>query len=120
MAFGCPVVWLSNLQTEIALSAMEAEYVAFSMACKGLIPVICVIQELSKAVGLGENFITNLHIKIHEENVGALTLAKLEPGRMTPWSNHYAIKYNWFCEFISLSENWVEVVKVTSLGEFSP
>ncbi|KAL7477336.1 hypothetical protein ACHAW6_003141, partial [Cyclotella cf. meneghiniana] len=75
MAFGCPVVWCFNLQTEIAVSTMEAKYVAFSTACKDLIPVVTVIRDLSNAVGLEDDFVTNLHIKIHEDNVGALTLA---------------------------------------------
>lgn len=29
---GCPVTWVSKLQTEIALSTMEAEYIALSQA----------------------------------------------------------------------------------------
>ena len=123
MSFGCPVVWHSDLQMEIAVSTMEAEYVEFSTACKDLIPVVTVILELSKAIGLGDDFITNLHIKIHDDNVGAVTLAKLEPGRMMPCSKYYAIKYHWFCGFISLPENWVEVVKVdcrNQLGISSP
>ena len=88
------MVWRSYLQTEIALSTMEAEYVAFSTACKDLIPVVAVICELSKAVGLGDDFITNRYIKIHEDNAGALTPGKLESGRMTPCSKHHAIKYH--------------------------
>jgi hypothetical protein len=65
---------------------MEAEYVTFSTACKDLIPIVGVIRELSKAVGLRDDFMSNLHIKIHEDNMGAMTLAKLEPGQMTPRS----------------------------------
>eukprot|EP00804_Cyclotella_cryptica_P018714 CCRYP_007209-RC/>CCRYP_007209-RC protein AED:0.30 eAED:0.29 QI:0/0/0/1/0/0/2/0/483 len=71
LAFGCPVLWKSRLQTEIALSTM---------------------------------------IKIHEDNVGALTLAGLEPRRMTPRSKHYAIKYHWFCEHVAARR--VQLVKV--------
>ena len=78
LAFGCPVVWRSNLQSEIALSTMEAEYIAFSTACKDLIPVVGIIRELSKTVDLNDGFVANLHIKIHEDNVGALTLAKMD------------------------------------------
>eukprot|EP00804_Cyclotella_cryptica_P019462 CCRYP_006640-RC/>CCRYP_006640-RC protein AED:0.46 eAED:0.41 QI:0/-1/0/1/-1/0/1/0/84 len=37
LAFGCPVLWRSRLQTEIALSTMEAEYVALSTMCKDLL-----------------------------------------------------------------------------------
>jgi hypothetical protein len=96
---------------------MEAEYIAFSTACKDLIPVVGIIRELSKTVGLNDGFVVNLHIKIHEDNVGALTLAKMEPGRMTPRSKHYAIKYHWFREFISKPENKVTVVKVDSKNQ---
>jgi hypothetical protein len=42
-----------------------------------------------------------MHRKVHEDNVGALALRKLEPRRMTPCSKHYAIKYHWFREHIS-------------------
>ncbi|KAL7529438.1 LOW QUALITY PROTEIN: hypothetical protein ACHAXR_002968 [Thalassiosira sp. AJA248-18] len=37
---GCPVVWVSRLQTEIVLSTMEAEYVALSSSCKDLFPIM--------------------------------------------------------------------------------
>eukprot|EP00956_Cyclotella_meneghiniana_P006977 scaffold9391_cov39-Cyclotella_meneghiniana.AAC.10 len=79
LAFGCPVLWKSKLQTEIALSTMEAEYVAMSQACKDLFPVVDLIRDLSKTVGLPSDFKAKLHIKIHEDNVGALTQGKLEP-----------------------------------------
>ena len=56
--------------------------------------------------------ITRMHVKIHEDNVGALTLGKLEPKRMTPRSKHYAIKYHWFREHIGPRN--IELVKVAS------
>ena len=31
---GCPMTWVSKLQTEIALSTLEAEYIALSTACE--------------------------------------------------------------------------------------
>jgi hypothetical protein len=42
----------------------------------------------------------DMHIKIHEDNFGALALGKLEPRRITPRSKHYAIKYHRFREHI--------------------
>eukprot|EP00956_Cyclotella_meneghiniana_P031963 scaffold85834_cov44-Cyclotella_meneghiniana.AAC.4 len=107
LAFGCPVLWKSKLQTEIALSTMEAEYVAMSQACKDLFPVVNLIRDLSKTVGLPSDFKAKLHIKIHEDNVGALTLGKLEPQRMTPRSKHYAIKYHWFREKVADPSNCI-------------
>jgi hypothetical protein len=96
----CPVLWKSKLQTEIALSTMEAEYVALSASCKELFPLIDLTTELTSTIGLKLNTTTDMHIKIHEDNVGALILGKLEPRRMTPRSKHYAIKYHWFREHI--------------------
>ena len=37
---GCPVQWCSKLQTEIALSTAEAEYIALSQATREIIPFI--------------------------------------------------------------------------------
>jgi hypothetical protein len=90
----CPVIWKSKLQTEITLSTMEAKYVALSTSCKDLFPLLDLIRELVTACGLPVKKNTNLHVKVHEDNIGALTLGRLEPSRMTPRSKHYAIKYH--------------------------
>ena len=100
MAFGCPVLWIFWLQSEIALSTMEAEYVALSTACKDLFPIVDMVKELAGSVRIEVKSVAKMHINIHEDNVGALTLAKLEPARMTPRTKHYAIKYHWFCEHV--------------------
>ena len=117
LAFGCPVLWRSKLQTEIALSTMEAEYVALSTACKDLMPIMALVRELRRAVGLPDSFEANLHCKIHEDNVGALTLANLEPRRMTPRSKHYAIKYHWFREKVHDKSNRITIVKIDTKNQ---
>jgi hypothetical protein len=108
----CPVLWKSKLQTKIALSTMEAEYVALSQSCKDLFPLLDQIYELADAVGLPIDKTTSLHVKVHEDNVGALTLGKLEPRRMTPRCKHYAIKYHWFREH--LGPRNIELVKIAT------
>ena len=35
----CPVHWVSKVQTEIAVSTMEAEYIALTTAMQDLIPL---------------------------------------------------------------------------------
>jgi hypothetical protein len=67
-----------------------------STACKDLLPLVALIRELSNAVGLDASFVSSIHCIVYEDNVGALTLGRLEPRRMTPRSKHYAIKYHWF------------------------
>ena len=97
---GCPVLWVSKLQTEIALSTMESEYVALSTACKDLFPIMDLVKEIGIFFDLPVKDKARFHVRIHEDNVGALTLGKLDPRRMTPRSKHYAIKYHWFREQI--------------------
>jgi hypothetical protein len=84
------------MQTEIALSTMEAEYIALSTSCRNFFPLIDITNELCTAFQVEMQTKTQMHIKIHEDNIGALTLGKLKPQRITPRSKHYAIKYHWF------------------------
>ena len=91
---------------------MEADYVALSTSCKDLFPSVDMIRELCSAVGLDVNAVANRHIKIHEDNVGALTLAGLEPQHMTPRSKHHAIKYHWFWEHVHACR--VQLLKIES------
>ena len=91
----CPILWTIKLQTEIALSTMEAEYVALSTAGKDLFPIMDILKEFCNTLGLQTPSQGNLH----EVNLGALTI-QLEPRRMPPRSKHYAVKYHWFREHI--------------------
>ena len=64
----CPVMWHSKLQTEIALSTMEAEYVALSTSCKELFPIIDIVKELGEAMNFPLEQETSMHIIIHKDN----------------------------------------------------
>jgi hypothetical protein len=75
---------------------MEAEYVVLSSLSRDLFPLINVTKKICSAFLLNLPDKTNMHITIHEDNVGTLILGQLEPQRMTPRSKHYAVKYNWF------------------------
>ena len=44
---GCPVLWSSRLQTEIALSTKEAKYIALSSAVRDVIPFMFLMKEIS-------------------------------------------------------------------------
>ena len=43
----CPIVWCSKLQTEIALSTAEAEYIALSHALQEAIPLQSLTKEIN-------------------------------------------------------------------------
>jgi Reverse transcriptase (RNA-dependent DNA polymerase) len=107
---GCPIIWASKLQSDIALSTMEAEYNALSMALKELLPLKRLVETVAGAVQIPLHPTTAMRVTVWEDNTGALTLANLEPGRMTPRSKHYGVKYHWFREH--LKPNCIEVVKI--------
>eukprot|EP00956_Cyclotella_meneghiniana_P010930 scaffold15299_cov23-Cyclotella_meneghiniana.AAC.1 len=80
---------------------------------------MALVRELRRSVGLPDEFDANLHCKVqvHEDNVGALTLANLEPQRMTPRSKHYAIKYHWFREHVYDKSNRIVIVKIDTKNQ---
>jgi hypothetical protein len=106
----CPLVWKSQLMPDISLSTMEAEYSALSVAMKAVLPLQRLINGLAGGIGLISERLTSYKTTVHEDNAGAWTLANMDPGRMTPRSKHYAIKYHWFREH--LKPNQVEVHKI--------
>ncbi len=87
----CPVFLQSKLQTETALSTMEAKIIALSVCCRELFRIIDMVHSLAEATNLPiEN--TTMNVSIHEDNSGALVLAKTLPPQFTPRSKYYAIK----------------------------
>jgi hypothetical protein len=63
----CPVFWQLKLQTETALSMMEAEMFALSACCRELFPTIDMVRWLAEATNLPiEN--TTMNVSVHEDN----------------------------------------------------
>jgi hypothetical protein len=58
----CPVSWKSKLQTEIALSTMEAEYVTLSTSCHDLFPLIDITNKFCTALQFKMQAETHMHI----------------------------------------------------------
>jgi hypothetical protein len=108
MLANCPLSWVSKMQTEIAVSTMEAEYIALSQAMRDLIPLRELVKEVARSLGKDRNFITRTYSKVFEDNNGALTLANVP--RMTPRSKHIAVKYHFFRSHVQRGE--IKVVKV--------
>ena len=90
---GCPVIWKSKLQSLIALSTMEAEYISLSMCMRDLIPLRRVLQDLCEVFDLGQAGVM-AHSTVFEDNSAALTLANSP--QMTPRSKHIALRYHFF------------------------
>ena len=116
----CEVQWISKpkLQTETALSTMEAEINALAHSCQELFPIIDIVKSVGKVVGLqiGE---TAIKVSIHEDNAGALVLAKALPPQSTQRSKYYAGKTTWFRKEINKQKLvLLKIDTVKQLGDF--
>ena len=94
---GCPLLWASKLQTEIALSTTEAEYIALSQSMRDLLPTRELIHEVVPYFGIALEAVTT-HSTVFEDNQGAIALANAP--KMTPRSKHIGIKYHFFREHV--------------------
>jgi hypothetical protein len=93
---GCSVIWCSKLQPCIATSTMESEYTALSMSLRAAIPLLEVTAAINKGLDFTATRLLTFKATVHEDNMGALRLAQLEPGQHTPRSKFYALKLHWF------------------------
>lgn len=109
MFMGCPLLWASKLQTQIALSTMEAEYIALSTAMRELIAIREVLKEIRTLVFGILNPLSNSPAysmtaktfvpivpssQIYEDNEACLKFATLP--KMSPRTKHIAIPYHFF------------------------
>jgi hypothetical protein len=78
-----PVIWSSKMQTEIALSTCEAEYIALSTAMKVLLPLRELFKSLSEALKISRDEVAKV-FAVWEDNDAALKLATSQFPNMTP------------------------------------
>ncbi len=67
----------------MAQSTMEAEVIALAASCRDLFLIIDMVESVTCSVNLpiGE---TTMQLSVHEDNSGALVLAKTLPPHFTP------------------------------------
>jgi len=99
---GCPIHWASKLQSEIALSTTESEYIALSMATRELLPLQRLVSEIHHsfiATPLESVFsITRTsNIKasqVFEDNSSCIILAYSDGTK--PRTKHLSLKWHHF------------------------
>ena len=91
---GCPIIFASRLESQVALSTTEAEYIALSMSLRDAIPAMQLVAEVrSKGfpVLCTEPYV---YCKVFEDNSGALELARLPKFR--PRTKHLCVSLHHF------------------------
>jgi hypothetical protein len=110
----CPNHWVSKLQSEIALSSMESEYNTLSMAAYELLPIWCLLIELSQHINLhvplSEKFNTThtTHLapyQIFEDDQACTALGTQNHNKI--WTKHIAIKWHHFKDQIKHGLKWI-------------
>jgi hypothetical protein len=99
---GCPIYWQSKLQTEIALSTAEAEYIALSKALWETLPMTSLMKEINVIFPLylpSPRFV----IKVREDNQSCIAMA--QNPKFSPQIKHIAIKYHHFCKHVITQSN---------------
>ena len=107
---GCPIIWASKLQTEIALSSTESEYVALSQSMREVLPMMNMIRELAENRFHFNTTTPRVLCKAFQDNSGALEMAMVH--KMRPRTKHMNIKYHHFREAVTNGE--VTMVSVSS------
>jgi hypothetical protein len=115
MLANCPLVWASKLQSTIALSTQNAEYVALSQSLRELVSIRELLLDLVGTLGIGTDIQFSTKSKAFEDNAAALQFART--GKLTLQNKHIATKYHWFRSHIRHDynlEGWLEIEKVES------
>ena len=118
---GCPIHWVSKLQSEIALSTTKAEYITLSMCMQDLIPMRTLLSKISSSfhiAGLKNGLINDgpVHAFTHmfksvvfEDNMGCLEIAS-KPEQFHPHTKHIGIKWHHFHD--QVANGHVEIQKI--------
>ena len=115
---GCYIISKSGLQSSIAQSTGESEYIALSQSLRSLLPIQATLSEIIESLNIPSRFKSNFpsNVKsnfstfVHEDNNSALMLATEQ--RITPRTKHYAVKLHWFWSIINDPNNFISVVKI--------
>eukprot|EP00978_Attheya_sp_CCMP212_P036771 scaffold169289_cov53-Attheya_sp.AAC.4 len=109
MYTGCPVLWVSKIQTEIALSTVEAKYIALSQTMREVLPFMNLLKEL--AVIFDIYFPEpKVHCKVYEDNNGCIAVA--QSTKFTSHTKHIAIKYHHFGTFVTGPQKCLEILPI--------
>ena len=107
---GVPIFWSSKLQSEIALSTLEAEYIALSQGMRELVSARSMVLELAMKMNLDLKGVSTVS-KAWEDNVGTQNLANSKGPLMTSRTKHIGIKYHWFRSKIGTE---IEILRVST------
>jgi hypothetical protein len=112
-----PIYWKSTLQTEVALSSTEAEYIALAHVMREILPVRRLLLELGAHSFLTTNpFITRINLlngsndatRIHEDNASCIVMATSKT--YSSRTRHIATKYHRLRDAVTSKDVFIEKI----------
>lgn len=94
---GCLLLWDTKLQTEIALSTAEAEYIALYTALRELIHLLNLLEDFKRPFNLHLNT-PNIKCTVFEDNQRCIAIDTSD--KFTPLTKHIALKYHHFRDHV--------------------
>ena len=112
---GCPILWKSQLQTEISLSTLEAEYSALSASMRILLPLRDLLGEMIDAFMIPTTTSATIRCRVFEDNNGALLLATKQ--RITNRTKYFQVKWHFFWYHVRNGD--VEIHKIATTDQLA-
>ena len=95
----CPIMWKSQLQTEICLSSTESEYTGMSYALREAISIMQTLKEIKEnGFNVGRTS-SEVFCTVFEDNSGAIEMATNHKYR--PRTKHLNVKLRHFRDYVS-------------------
>ena len=94
MYAGCPIVWASKMQSLVALSTTEAEYIALSSSLREVIALMNLMNELTSRGFLLNKTTPKVHCTVFEDNQSCIEVATNH--RTRPRTKHLSVRLHHF------------------------
>ena len=91
---GCPLIWKSKMQSLIALSTTEAEYIALSSALREVIGIIHLLEELEQQGFHIHKVTPKITCKTFKDNMSCIKIATSH--RTRPRTKHLSLRLHHF------------------------
>jgi hypothetical protein len=107
---GTPILWKSQLQTEIALSSTESEFTGLSYALRDAIPIMRLFEEMKEIGYPIRTAKSKVHCKVFEDNTGALEIARIPKFR--PRTKHLNNRLHFFRSYTDGPNPMITIHKI--------
>jgi hypothetical protein len=106
---GCPLLWKSQLQTEVALSSTGSEYTGLNYALRDATPVMKLLKEMKKRGYPISTTQARVHCRVFKDNSRALEMAQVH--KYQPRTKHLNVKLHHHRDYVDRKETSIHHIQ---------